>query len=269
MYIFDQNCKLETERFYFLHRNLVDSCAADLAVLTKELGDWENTWDNTDAARAERIFIWSSACVGCNLYLPQKMHDIVAISNNAGYTEILFTKICSLKCPETKNALLPGQTVTDHPELATRVFLIKPLALMAFIFEEKMFGEVRTYAGVIKFKKGGIPKETCIFFRTLYWNTALFQSSLMEINILAEIPPKTNPPLCKSYWSTTYVVSVEPSILLLCVWMSVSAENDFQKSSWKKRNKTMHSCSSPTAGRHRMMVEKQLTEHTNHQKKVP
>lgn len=51
------------------------------------------------------------------------MSDIVSISDNVAYPDILLTITSSLQRPENKNALLPAQSVTDSPDSAAVCFV--------------------------------------------------------------------------------------------------------------------------------------------------
>lgn len=59
---------------------------------------------------------------------------------------------CNPQCSKIKNALLPCQSVTDSLDLAARVFQITLEVLMAFVIDEKVYGEVKVYVRVIQFQ---------------------------------------------------------------------------------------------------------------------
>lgn len=75
----------------------------------------------------------------------QNTDNVLSISTKVGYSNTFLTMTCDSQCPEIKNALLPGQSGTDSPDLAARAFCIKLLALMAFVIDEQAFVEVKAY----------------------------------------------------------------------------------------------------------------------------
>lgn len=107
--------------------------------------------------------------------------------NKVGYPDIFLTMTCHPQWPEIKNALLPGQSVIDRPDIAARVFRIKPRALMAFVIDEKVFGEVKAHVRVIEFQKRGLPHAHCIFFMTPASKVNLLNPTFVDTIISAEI----------------------------------------------------------------------------------
>jgi hypothetical protein len=74
-----------------------------------------------------------------------------------GKPDLFITITCNPKWPEIQNALLPGQTAQDRPELISRVFNMKLKAIFNDILKENIFGKVLAYLYTIEFQKRGLP----------------------------------------------------------------------------------------------------------------
>ena len=55
------------------------------------------------------------------------------------------------KWPEVTNALLPGQTAQDRPDLVSRMFHLKKKHLLDMITKDKIFGEVMAHVHCVGF----------------------------------------------------------------------------------------------------------------------
>jgi hypothetical protein len=104
----------------------------------------------------QRIILPSSFTGG-----PRQMHklyqDGMAIVRVFGKPDLFITITCNPKWPEIQNALLPGQTAQDRPELISRVFNMKLKAIFNDILKENVFGKVLAYLYTIEFQKRGLP----------------------------------------------------------------------------------------------------------------
>src|SRR5271156_1781984 len=83
--------------------------------------------------------------------------DGIAIVRVFGKPDLFITITCNPKWPEIQNALLPGQTAQDRPELISRVFNMKLKAIFNDILKENIFGKVLAYLYTIEFQKRGLP----------------------------------------------------------------------------------------------------------------
>lgn len=190
-YVVDQYCNVGAERLKFLRCNQDALRAADYRSLTKQLRDPRNTGDKTNVVRAGRMFILLPTYVGGDQYVRQNMHNFIAISNNVNYPDAFLTMTCKPRRPKINNVLLPGQAVTDHPDLTARVFWIKLHALMAFVINERVFGEVKIHFSVIEFQKRCLPYSHCIFCMAPQSKTVLLQPSFIDSINSTEISPNT------------------------------------------------------------------------------
>lgn len=98
---------------------------------------------------AGRMFILLSTYVGGDQYMIQNLHDIIAILRNVSYLEIFFTMTFTPQWLEIKKTSLLGQQVTDRSDLYWHVFWIKLRALIVFLIDENVFGEVEARVRVI------------------------------------------------------------------------------------------------------------------------
>ena len=64
---------------------------------------------------------------------------------------------CNPKWREITQALLPGQTAFDRPDLLTRVFKLKLDMLLDELYKDGIFGKVIANLHVIEFQKRGLP----------------------------------------------------------------------------------------------------------------
>jgi hypothetical protein len=86
----------------------------------------------------------------------QLYHDAMARVRKFGKPDLFVTFTCNPKWKEIIDALLPGQTAKDRPELVTRVFNLKLDALLKDI-KDGVLGNVITKIWVIEFQKRGLP----------------------------------------------------------------------------------------------------------------
>lgn len=125
----------------------------------------------------------------------KNMDDTIAISNKVGYPDIFLTTTCNPQWPEIKNTLLPGQSVVDCAGLAARVFYIKLRPSMAFVKDEKVFGDVKAYVWVMQFQIRGLRHAHCIFFMVPDAKRSMLLPSVIDTSISAEIPSAASPVL--------------------------------------------------------------------------
>ncbi|CDF36188.1 ATP dependant DNA helicase PIF1 [Chondrus crispus] len=169
-YLVDQFCKVEAERLSNLRQNQTKLRGADYISLRDSLGDSGRAEDEADAVRAGRLFILPSTHIGCDSYMRQQMHGIIAISNQIGHPDIFLTMTCNPSWPEITRALLPNQTPQDRLDLCARVFLIK-------------------------FQKRGLPHAHVVFFLDEVSKNDLRNPENVDRIISAEIPSAQDPEL--------------------------------------------------------------------------
>ncbi len=86
---------------------------------------WTEGKEAREVGDLGKIVVLPSTHVGSKRYMGQKMHDIIAISNNIGHPDVFLTMTCNPRWPEIENSLFPGQRASDRLDLCERVFRIK------------------------------------------------------------------------------------------------------------------------------------------------
>ncbi|CDF39898.1 ATP dependant DNA helicase PIF1 [Chondrus crispus] len=194
-YLVDQFCKVEAERLSYLRQNQTKLRAADYTSLCDSLGDSGRAEDEAEAVRAGRLFILPSTHIGCDSYMRQQIHGIIAISNQIGHPDIFLTMTCNPSWPEITRALLPNQTPQDRLDLCARVFRLKMKDLMSLVINEDVFGTVVAHVRVIKFQKRGLPHAHVVFFLDEVSKNDLRNPENVDRIISAEIPSAQDPEL--------------------------------------------------------------------------
>ena len=86
-------------------------------------------------------------------------HDAMAIVRSRGRPDYFIMMTCNAKWKEITEALEPGQTAQDRPDIVARVFKIKLNMLLKELLdsEHSVFGKVNAHMYVIEFQKRGLP----------------------------------------------------------------------------------------------------------------
>ena len=71
--------------------------------------------------------------------------------------DIFLTITCNANWAEIKQELAEGEHAQDRPDLGSRIFRAKLVALKKIIREKKFFGAVAAMICVIEFQKRGLP----------------------------------------------------------------------------------------------------------------
>ncbi len=188
-------CKIESERLTYIMTNQQNLRAEDYTALCEALGDSGGGFDESEAVRTGRLVVLPSIYVGGDRYMRQKMHDIIAISNKLGHSDIFLTITRNPKWPEIQRALLPGQLPQDRPYLCARVFHMKMKAMIKIVLQDEVFGKVAGYVTVMEFQKRGLPHAHCIFILDEQSKNALRNPANVDQIISAEIPSENDPVL--------------------------------------------------------------------------
>lgn len=104
-----------------------------------------------------RRVVLPSSFTGGPRYMHQLYQDSMAIARKKGKPDLFITFTCNPKWEEINNALLPGQSAHDRPDLTSRVFYQKHKDLMHLLLKKAIFGTVVGYVYVIEFQKRGLP----------------------------------------------------------------------------------------------------------------
>ncbi|GJY36478.1 DNA helicase [Tanacetum coccineum] len=120
--------------------------------------------------------------------------DALAICRKLGNPQFFITFTCNVNWPEIKRFMseYPHLTASDRADVVCRVFEQKIQALIAFLKEERIFGDVTGVLYTVEFQKRGLPH--C---HTLLWVDSASRIRIVEDVdrfILAELPdPRIDP----------------------------------------------------------------------------
>jgi hypothetical protein len=79
--------------------------------------------------------------------------DAMAIVCNKGHPDLFITFTCNPNWPEIQNALPPGCTTQDRPDLVARVFHLKLKILMTDLTKKMILGRVIGHVHTIEWQK--------------------------------------------------------------------------------------------------------------------
>ena len=126
----------------------------------------------------------------------ENLQNSLAISRKYGPPDLFITPTANPNWPEITNALLPGQTVQDKPDLVSCVFHKKKLFLLDLIVKKKIFGGTVAHIHTIEFQKRSLPH-----IHLLIWLEKEYKirtPAEVDSLISAEFPdPVTHPHLYK------------------------------------------------------------------------
>jgi hypothetical protein len=142
--------------------------------------------------------ILPSSFQGNERAMGQLYQDAMARVRKFGKPDLFVTFTCNPKWKEITDALLPGQTAKDRPELVTRVFNLKLDALLKDI-KDGVLGNVIAKIWVIEFQKRGLPHAHILLI--LDEVSKLHTAEDYDSMVSAEIPD----PIChpKAYETVT------------------------------------------------------------------
>jgi Helitron helicase-like domain at N-terminus len=95
--------------------------------------------------------------------MQQLLQDAFAINHYCNGGDLFLTMTANPAWPEIQDALLPGQTLADRPNVVVCAFYAKQKQIIKDI-ENVIFGTAITYLFTIEFQKRGLPHMHCIIF---------------------------------------------------------------------------------------------------------
>jgi len=150
-FLVDAYAQIEQGRLRFIRCNQ----AAFRVELYQGLAD--AVTNGMDLDRVGSPIVLPSSFPGGPRYMSQLYHDAMAIVRSCGKPDLFITMTCNPQWPAILNALKPGQTPQDRPDIVARVFRLKFKALLSDIVKRKFFGPVTAHIHVIEFQKRGLP----------------------------------------------------------------------------------------------------------------
>ena len=147
---------------------------------------------NTDGRDLGQRLILPSSFTGSSRNMIQHCQDALAINRHFHAADFFLTMTADSNWPEIKEALLPGQAVADHPDLAVRVFHAKVEEIKADLFKRGFLGQTVAHVYTIEFQKLGLPHMHMIIF--LHPDSKLRTPEDIDTLLSAEFPDEDEDP---------------------------------------------------------------------------
>ncbi|XP_024867851.1 uncharacterized protein LOC112452063 [Temnothorax curvispinosus] len=100
--------------------------------------------------------ILPSSFMGSPRNMQERYQDAMSLVRKFGKPDIFFTMTCNPQCPEIKNNL-DGCLIEFRPDLVAKTFNLDVKEVLKDLIQNKIFGNIIAYAGVIEFQKRGLP----------------------------------------------------------------------------------------------------------------
>jgi len=110
-----------------------------------------------DLADVGQRIILPSTFIGSPRHMAQQYQDAMAIVGSTSNPDLFITFTANPQWIEVTNAILPGQTAQERPDIVSRVFKLKLTALCEDLFNKHVLGRVVARMHVIEFQKRGLP----------------------------------------------------------------------------------------------------------------
>ncbi len=142
--------------------------------------------------------------VGCKVILPasftsspQFMHknlqDALALLRVFGGSNLFLTFTANPNWQEITDALLPGQTSHDRPDLIACIFHLKFRSLLRDIMDNSIFGDAAGYVYTVEYQKRGLPHCHLILF--LERSSHISTPEAVDAIICTKFPDEKQQPL--------------------------------------------------------------------------
>ncbi|RCN31185.1 hypothetical protein ANCCAN_23039 [Ancylostoma caninum] len=162
-FVVDSWVKIEQNRLKFIRQN-----QAQLRVDTyRGLQDFMLA-DESDGGPPGRIILPASY-TGSPRDMIAKYQDAMSIVARYGKPDLFITMTCNPQWKEIQEALFPGQTPSDRPDIVARVFKLKLDALLDDLCKKHVLGEVVAYIWVVEFQKRGLPHAHILLILNEAW----------------------------------------------------------------------------------------------------
>ncbi|XP_056686488.1 uncharacterized protein [Spinacia oleracea] len=151
-YIVDMYVKIENTRLDFFRKNQ-DTIRADLyqGILdTVERGE-------NSAANVGRRVVLPPTFIGGPRDLKKRYLNAMSLVHRYGKPDLFVTMTYNPAWPEIKQELGVGEDAQNRPDLVSRIFRAKLLALKKQIMQKHVFGEDAALIYVVEFQKRGLP----------------------------------------------------------------------------------------------------------------
>ena len=122
----------------------------------------------------------------------QHCQDALAINCHLRGADLFLTMAANPNWQRVKEALLPGQTPADRPDLVDHVFHLKVQELLDDIFKRNCLGKAVAHVWTIEFQKRGLPHIHTIIF--LHPDSKLHTPEDIDTLLSAELPDEDEKP---------------------------------------------------------------------------
>ncbi|KAG0574270.1 hypothetical protein KC19_VG249600 [Ceratodon purpureus] len=161
-FIVDAWAATEQNRLNYIQMNQSDLCADLYQGLPDALQD--DGERNMNLENLGRRIILPSSHIGSARNMFELFQDSMAITRFFQHPDVFGTMTANPNWREIQEALLPGQTAADRPDIVARVFELKRNALMADIRKMHFFGKSVAHVFVIEFQKRTLPHMHFLIF---------------------------------------------------------------------------------------------------------
>ena len=181
-YMVDAYCKTEAARLLFIRNN-----QSQLRVESYQgLIDYVNNRAAQQNLPPGRMVILPSTFNGSPRNMMQNFQDAMAVVGRFGRPDLFVTFTCNPKSPDILNALRPGQTASDRPDIVSRVFKLQLDELKRDLTQNHVLGNTVADLHVIEYQKRGLPHSHILI--TLDEESKPREDEDVDSFIRAEIP---------------------------------------------------------------------------------
>jgi len=180
-FILDQYCKVELERLRWVELNQ----KTIRAELFSGFGDSMKEGDNPNLNQKGKRVVLPSTFIGGERYMHQQYLDSMALFQRFGRPHLFITKTANPQWKDITDALKPGQTAFDRPDIVGRVFKGRKQKLLEELHSGSIFGKCVARTHCIEFQKRGLPHVHILIWLKIDRH---FNPSTIDEIICAEIP---------------------------------------------------------------------------------
>ena len=145
-YLVDQGAKIEGMRMKWVndHQKTIKAEKYNGLIDAAAVGD---------LAQVGRKIILPPSITGSPRFYVEKYQDCMAIVQKFGKPTLFITMTCNPEWREIQEALNPGETAFDRPDICSRVFKLKNDEMLDDIEKKQIFGKVKAFVGTIEQQK--------------------------------------------------------------------------------------------------------------------
>ncbi|XP_071693584.1 uncharacterized protein [Rutidosis leptorrhynchoides] len=153
-YVVTAYCSIELDRIDYIRNKQQDIRSDYLAGIY----DGINRGDQSGIDIGSRLILPASFTGGPR-YMYSHYLDALAICRTNGNPQFFITFTCNFKWAEIRTFMsnFPQLTPTDRPDIVVRIYQQKRKQLLAFLKEDRPFGDVKAVLYTIEFQKRGLP----------------------------------------------------------------------------------------------------------------